>query len=65
MKVGDLVVMPGAVERHFSLLRQDLGVGLIVDNKIVRNIIGVLWSDGDGTVDYEPVKWLKVINEAR
>lgn len=63
MKVGDLVVMPRAVD--YSMLRQDLGTGLIVDDKIVRNRIGVLWTDGDGKIDYEPVKWLEVINESR
>ena len=63
MKAGDLVVMPSSAD--FSLLRQDLGVGLIVDNNIVRNRIGVLWSDGDGTVEYEPIQWLEVISEGR
>ena len=63
MKVGDLVVM--SEEAGPSLLRQDLGVGLIVDGKITRNRIGVVWSDGDGKVDYEPVKWLDVVNKNR
>ena len=61
MKVGDLVVMSGTVD--YSTLRQDLGTGLIVDDKIVRNRISVLWADSNGKIDYEPVKWLEVVNE--
>ena len=63
MKIGDLIVMPGAVE--YNRLRKDLGVGLIIDDRIVRDRIGVIWADGDGQVDYEPVNWLKVINATR
>jgi hypothetical protein len=47
-------------------------VGLIIaDDYQTRNQrrkndrIGIMWSDGDGTVDYEPKAWLKVINESR
>lgn len=61
MKAGDLVIMPDADTSH--RLRKDLGVGLIVNDTIVRNRIGVMWSDGEGQVDYEPVKWLEVISE--
>jgi len=60
MQVGDLVVMPGAVE--YTTLRQDLGVGLVIDDRPVRNRIGVLWA-GETSVDFEPTKWLRVIND--
>ncbi len=63
MKAGDLVIMPKAAMAN--ILRKDvMGVGLIVNGAIVRNRIGVMWSDGDNKVDYEPVKWLEVINES-
>lgn len=60
MKVGDLVVMP-----EHSRVRIGDQVGLIINSTIIRNRIGVLWSDGDGKVDYEPIQWLEVINESR
>ena len=63
VNLGDLVVMPIAKSR--VLLRPDLGVGLVVDDGIVRDRIGIMWSDGDGAIDYEPVAWLKVVNESR
>jgi len=63
MKAGDLVVMPKAVLAN--ILRNNLGVGLIVNDAIFKNRIGVMWSDGKGKVDYEPVKWLEVISEGR
>ena len=59
MKNGDLVVMPNAKDH---LLRPDPSVGLIVDDKIVRSRIGVLWA-GQTSVDYEPSNWLEVISE--
>tara|TARA_B100000131_G_scaffold268081_1_gene266680 strand:- start:7088 stop:7291 length:204 start_codon:yes stop_codon:yes gene_type:complete len=61
VKIGDLVVMPeSATSGRFRA--QDLGVGLIVNDVIVRNRIGVMWSDGEGQIDYEPVEWLSVIS---
>ena len=64
MKVGELVIAPTR-HRPGVALSPDLTVGLVINNKIVRNRIGIMWSDGDGKIDYEPVKWLKIINESR
>ena len=61
MKVGDLVVMPRQASKRIG----NEEVGLIVNDKIVRHRIGVLWTDGDGRIDYEPVDWLEVISESR
>ena len=61
MKVGDLVVMPD--REGVCLLRNDLTSGIVIDDKVVRNRIGILWADGYGQIDFEPVKWLKVISK--
>ena len=63
MKIGDLVVMPNAVD--YTIRKKCGTVGLIINDTIVRKRIGVMLSDGSGEVDYEPVAWLKVINESR
>jgi len=73
MKVGDLVIMPGetlakATGRH--------SIGLVIANdydKVTpgraagrkKSRIGVMWTDGNGWVDYEPRDWLEVISESR
>ncbi len=62
MKVGDLVVMPD--REGVNLIRKDLTSGIVVDDKVVRNRIGIFWADGDGQIDFEPVKWLEVISES-
>ena len=62
MNVGDLVIMPNA--EKCTLRKKCHGVGLVINDKIVRSRIGILWS-GEGDVDYEPVAWLEVINESR
>lgn len=58
MKNGDLVIMPNAAIN--TLRKQCQTVGLIVNDNIVRSRIGVMWSDN--SIDYEPVKWLKVVS---
>ena len=63
MKNGDLVVMPNAVDH--TRRNECKSTGLIVNEMIVRGRIGVMWSDGEGQVDYEPVKWLEVVSEGR
>ena len=63
MKLGDLVIMPNATDHTIN--KQNGEVGLIMNDTIVRNRIGVLWADGNGDVDYEPVDWLEVISEIR
>ena len=63
MKVGDLVTMPNAVD--YTLRKKCQALGLIVDDNIVRNRIGVMWPDSDEMIDYEPVKWLKVVSYAK
>lgn len=57
MKVGDLVMMPTRREK-FGIE----AVGLVAESKVVRNRIGILWSDGGMKIDYEPIKLLEVIN---
>jgi hypothetical protein len=72
MKVGDLVMMPG--EYTVSGGRPSLGIIIADDyDKIApkrhagkkKLRIGVMWTDGDGRVDYEPRDWLEVISEER
>ena len=50
MKVGDLVIMD-----------RDPTIGIVIDTPMKGSKTGILWSDGDGRVDYEPTDWLKVI----
>ena len=59
MKTGDLVVMPSR-EKTFGVR----ALGVVFDEKIIRNRIPVLWFDGDMEIDYEPVNLLEVINES-
>ena len=61
MKNGDLVIMPKAVDR--TLRAACRTTGIVVDDRVTRNRIGVLWADGD-RVDFEPVDWLEVISES-
>ena len=60
MKVGDLVIMPKR-QKKFGIEE----IGIVVDSKIVRNRIPVLWSDGNMHMDYEPIQFLEIINESR
>ena len=70
MKAGDLVVMPHTVHTHGN---EDNTIGIVVDpedpwdkrgiTKYKR--IGIMLSDGGGTIDYEPTDWLEVISETR
>ncbi len=59
MKTGDLVTMPNRNER-FGIKT----IGLISQSNIIRNRIGVWWSDEGSEVCYEPVKLLEVVNES-
>jgi hypothetical protein len=61
MKVGDLVIMPNAKD---NTLRPHIGVGLIVDDRPIKNRIGVMWA-GETCIDFEPLVWLEVVNESR
>ena len=70
MKVGDLVHMPGQ-----TLIKgEDSGIGLVVDMSDSRTHrswpgkgkrVGIMWVDGGGVVDFEPIEWLEVISESR
>jgi hypothetical protein len=68
VKVGDLVIMPNTKDRilrsPFSVEPPINGVGLVIDSESVKNRTGVIWS-GESCVDFEPTKWLRVINESR
>ena len=59
MKLGDLVSIPSR-DKAFGIKK----VGVVFDEKIIRNRIPVLWFDGNTEVDYEPVNLLEVINES-
>ena len=70
MKAGDLVVMlSGGLPQKY----EDNAVGIVVDpedpwarRRITKyRRIGIMWSDGDGDIDYEPTEWLEVISETR
>ncbi|HCC45347.1 MAG TPA: hypothetical protein DEQ32_13165 [Gammaproteobacteria bacterium] len=70
MKVGDLVTMPNA--GGIGDEAGDRVVGIVV--RMVSPALdrmeglnpraGILWSDGGGRLDWEPIAWLEVINEA-
>tara|TARA_B100001123_G_scaffold311083_1_gene347907 strand:+ start:858 stop:1067 length:210 start_codon:yes stop_codon:yes gene_type:complete len=69
MKVGDLVTMPNA--GGIGDEAGDRAVGIVV--RIVSPPLGgrqgsprarILWSDGGGRLDWEPMAWLEVINES-
>jgi len=61
MKVGDLVMMPGATLAEGEQQPTALVVEPPSKQKTPR--VGVLWSDGEGIVDWEPVAWLEVLKE--
>ena len=70
MRVGDLVTMPNA-----SGIGDEAGdrvVGIVVrmvnpalDQMEGKPRVGIIWSDGGGRLDWEPIAWLKVISESR
>ena len=70
MKVGDLVHMPGQ-----TLIKDEVpSIGLVVDMSDSRTHrswpgkgkrVGIMWVDGGGVVDFEPIEWLEVISESR
>ena len=71
MRVGDLVTMP----------ESSVGcsvTGIIISTEPPKSLleskpswynrpkrVGVLWSDGGGTIDWEPRDWLEVISASR
>ena len=65
MKVGDLVHMPNS--------QWSLGAGIVAKMPYVgpngeqqqTPRVGVIWLEGDGCVDWEPITWLEVISESR
>ena len=61
VKVGDLVAMPGATLAEGEQQPTALVVEPPSKQKIPR--VGVLWSDGEGIVDWEPAAWLEVLKE--
>ena len=63
MKVGDLVIMPGSNYSDVGVIVADSTDHSDVDmSKSAR--VGVMWADGDGAIDWEPKKWLKVSRES-
>ena len=68
MKVGDLVIMPGQTLNPGEAM--SVGIVMADDyqhrNQLRRNDrIGIMWSDSDRFIDYEPRDWLEVISESR
>ena len=62
---GDLVVMPdgGGWSRIDTKTSTGRVPGIIIDPVPIRHRIGVFWGDGEGKIDYEPIKWLKLVDE--
>ena len=58
MKIGDLVVIP---DEHLPNGGSP-AIGIVMDTPTEGTRTGILWSDGDGRVDYEPTGWLEAIN---
>jgi hypothetical protein len=66
VKVGDLVTMPGPA----GLGGQAIGIVArmvppALDKMEGNPRAGILWSDGGGRLDWEPIMWLEVISESR
>jgi len=68
VQVGDLVIMPGSWIRNMG---ETPAVGVVVREPVnlgktpTSARVAILWADGDGTPDMEPVHWLEVISESR
>lgn len=66
VKIGDLVSIT-----EDGFYEGEVQVGLVVEDKGVAvpekggeksfKRVAVLWSDGDGAIDWEPVQWLNVL----
>ncbi len=70
MKVGDLVTMPNAGgigdeagDRVVGIVARMVSPAL--DQMEGNPRAGILWSDGGGRLDWEPIAWLEVISESR
>jgi len=69
MKVGDLVMMPGSIYQDGD---EGPSVGVVAKMPFVgpngekqqTPRVGVIWSDGGGVMDWEPMLWLKVVSKA-
>ena len=57
MKIGDLVIMPHREKRHFRRV-----IGMIVDDKVIRDRVAVVWFDSRTESGYEPTTLLEVIS---
>ena len=59
VKIGDLVSIT-----EDGFYEGEVQVGLVVEDKGGEKSfkrVAVLWSDGDGKIDWEPVQWLNVL----
>lgn len=59
MQVGDLVHMPGAIEKITGIVLRTKPVG-----ERQKNRVQVYWIE-DAEASWEPIKWLAVINASR
>ena len=59
MQVGDLVHMPGAIEKITGIVLRTKPRGHLQTDRVQ-----VYWVE-DAEASWEPIKWLAVINEAR
>ena len=65
MKVGDLVIMPGAYSREAGNTAEfGVVVKMKVDPGLARERVCVYWFDYQEQA-WEPRKWLEVISESR
>ena len=59
VKIGDLVSIT-----EDGFYEGEVQVGLVVQDRGGEKSfkrVAVLWSDGDGEIDWEPVQWLNVL----
>ena len=67
MKVGDLVIENNALRsaRH----DESPDIGIIIEDDVRfpggNKRIGVMWTTGNGSIDYEIKEWIEVISEAK
>lgn len=59
MKIGDLVIMPSYRDDPYV-------VGVVVDvtTRADDNRVGVNWPDTEHDVEFEPISWLEIIDNA-
>ena len=62
MKPGDLIRMRGGLPATGIVIKMHPDDS-DKNRSMLRPRVAVLWSDGDGAIDWEPMHWLEVVSE--